>query len=358
IVLNLKEYTVEGKIKVTNDSDNLGLNFESSFSGDYRKPESLKISGDMQIKSFNAFGINLDSLGPFDVKIRNDEDGSSFIIDSKRIKLRAKTTDKDHYTFELKTGNIYLYKLMTLPEALDHKFVKLDIRGEATLSTQHFNIIGDIYSNKRFNAKIVAKNDQSGLDAILKSKHLLLSAKGDIKTKNIEVKLLTHSLYELQNEFHALYDFQKVEIEGGLSVTAKLKGEDIHAHILSQRLIFDGFNLEQLDINALYAKELLTLNKLNFTTTGFEDDSLNREFYLNQKGLIHLGEKRDVLLDIHPSILVKMSGDKEYLEGKIKVTKLPLGLPAYGSMVLTTDINYIQEGKRKQITGDIFLKKM
>ena len=358
IVLNFKKYTVEGKIKVTNDSDNMGLNFETSFQGDYRKPESLNIRGDMQIDSFNAFGINLDSLAPFDIKIRNDEYGSSFIIDSKRIQLKAKTTDKDHYTFELKTGNIYLYKLMSLPEALEHKFVKLDIRGDVTLSTQYFNILGDIYSNKRFNAKIIAKNDKSGLDAIVKSRHLFLTAKGDIENKQVEVKLTTHSLYALQNEFHALYDFKKVEIEGGLSVSAKLDGDDIHTHIVSESLMFDGFNIEQLDIDALYTKELLTLNKLNFTTTGFEDDSLNRNFYLNQKGLIGLGDRRDVLLDMHPSILVKMRGDRAYLEGKIKVTKLPLGLPAYGSMVLTTDIDYRQEGKKKQITGDIFLKKM
>jgi len=360
ILLNLKEHTIEGKLKIINDSDNLGFVIESSFSGDYTNPKGLKIKNDIDIKNFNAFGINLDSLAPIDIKMDNGENGTTFTINSKRIKLKATTTDQDHFVFDIKTDKLYLYKMITLPEALDHKFVKLDIKGEVTISTQQFKLHGDLYSNKKFHAKIDAKNDNSGLEATLKTKHLLLIAKGDIKSKKIDVKLKTDSLNKLQNELHALYEFQKIAIDGEIEIIAKLNGEDIHANINSQELLFDGFNVEKLEIDALYSqsRELLTLNRVNFNTRRFEDKSLNRKFYLNKKGLVHLGKKRDVLLDMHPNILIELRGDEEYLEGDFKITKLPLGHPNYGSMVLTTDVHYLQEGKRKSITGDIFLKKM
>jgi len=361
IHLNLKEHTIDGKLKVTNDSKNLGLNFDTSFSGDYTNPKSLKVNGDFKLNSFNAFGINLDSLAPLKVKMRDSQDGTIFTIeskDAKRIKLHATTKDKDHFIFELKTGNLYLYKMMELPEALDHKFIKLDVKGEVTLSTQEFKLNGDIFSNKKFHAKIYSKNINNRFDATVKTKYLLVKAKGDIKNKKIEAKVTTDSLSELQNEFHSLYDFKMADIDGELSIVAKLDGEDVHANISSPELLFNGFNIEQLELDTLYTKELITLNKLNFKTTGFEDDSLNKEFYLNQKGLIHLGASRDVLIDMHPNIFVEMRGDENYLEGDFKITKLPLGHPSYGSMVLSTDVHYQQDGKRKNITGDIFLKKM
>ena len=358
IVLNLKEHTIDGKLKIINESDNLGLTSDISFSGDYTKPKSLKINSDMQIGKINAFGINLESLAPIDIKMKNSEEGAIFIISSKRLNLRVTTIDQDHFKFDIKTGKLYLYKMMTLPEALEHKFVKIEAKGEVTISTQQFKLDGDLYSNKKFHAKIDAKNDNSGLDGTLKSQYLTLLAKGDIKTKKIKATLSTSSLNKLQNELYALYEFEKIAIDGDIVVKATLDGEDIQSDISSQQLMFDGFNVETLELNALYSKELLTINKLSFNTTGFDDKKLNKEFYLNQKALIHLGERRDVLIDMHPNIMLKMRGDKEYMEGSFKITKLPLGHPNYGSMVLTTDIYYKQEGKKKSITGDIFLKKM
>ena len=358
IVLNLKEHTIEGKLKIINDSDNLGLTSDINFSGDYTKPKNLKINSDIQIKSFNAFGIDLNSLAPISIKVENGAEGATFIISSKRLNLRVTSSDQDHFNFEIQTGKLYLYKIIELPEALDHKFVKINARGEVTLSTQQLELYGDLYSNKKFHAKIDATNGKSGLNATLKTKYLFLQARGDIESKKIEVKLTTNSLNELQNELYALYEFEKVAIDGAIAVEAKLDGEDIHANITTQQLMFDGFNIEELELDSIYAKELVTINKLNFKTTNFEDKKLNREFYLNQKALIHLGERRDVLIDMHPNILIEMRGDKEYIEGDFKITKLPLGHPSYGSMVLTTDVHYQQEGKRKHITGDIFLKKM
>ncbi len=358
ILLNLKEHTVEGKLKIVNESDNLGLLIDIDISGDYTKPKKLKIKSNVEVKNFNAFGINLDSLAPIDVKIDNGKNGTTFTIHSKRLNLIATTPDQDHFSFELHTGKLYLYKMMTLPQALDHKFVKLDIKGEATLSTQHFSLQGDLYSNKKFHANIDAKNGRTGLNAMLKSNYLTLLARGDIKSKNIEIILSTTSLDKLQNELYSLYKFEKIAIDGAIKVTAKLAGENIQANINSNEILFDGFNIEKIDIDALYTKELITINKLNFNTIGFEDSRLNRAFYLNQKAMVHLGERRDVLLDMHPNIFVELKGDKEFLEGDFKITKLPLGHPNYGSMVLSTEVHYLQEGKKKSITGDIFLKKM
>ena len=120
----------------------------------------------------------------------------------------------------------------------------------------------------------------------------------------------------------------------------------------------DGFNIEGLDVDAHYSKELLTLNTLSFKTTGFEDEKLNKEFYLNQKGKIYLGEKRDVLIDMHPNILVKGTGTAENLNVDLNIDSLPLGHPDYGSMVFSSKINYSQIGKKKKIVGGVTLKKM
>ncbi|SFV67423.1 hypothetical protein MNB_SV-13-1456 [hydrothermal vent metagenome] len=93
-------------------------------------------------------------------------------------------------------------------------------------------------------------------------------------------------------------------------------------------------------------------------TTGFEDKRLNKKFYLNKKGKIYLGEKRDVSLDIHPNILVDLKGTKENLKGNFSIKSLALGHPKYGDVILNTDINFEQIGKKKKITGTILLDKL
>ncbi|NEW59982.1 hypothetical protein GSY74_01685 [Sulfurovum sp. bin170] len=358
IMLDLKNSMVDGSLKIKNSSNEIGFNLDSRFSGDYSKPEKLNIDTSVDIKSFNSFGVNLNPITPLKLKIKNSSSGALINLDSKRIRFLAKSPDHDRFSFDIKTRNLYLYKMIELPKELDHKFVKLNLKGSATLSKEHFKIKGTIDSNKRFQAKVDIKNDDSGIDGDIKTEYLLAKVKGNIKEKNLNAGVEISSLKKLQIELNKLYAFKKFDIDGSLKVDAKLKGEEIWAKVDSPKLALNGFDIEALGLDAHYNQELLTINKLNLQTTGFEDKKLNRKIYLNQPGKIYLGEKRTVLLDIYPNILVKADGTEENLDAKVKIDKLPLGHPDYGSMFLNCDIDYKQRGLDKSITGLIDIRKM
>ena len=358
ITLDLKNSTIEGSLKVKNSSKEIGFNLDSRFSGDYSKPEKLNIDSSVDMRNFNSFGINLNPIAPLKLKIKNSSSGALIKIDSKRIKLLATSPDHDHFLFDLKTRNLYLYKMIELPKELDHKFIKLNLKGSATLSKEHFKIKGTIDSNKKFQAKVNIENSDLGLDGVFKTKYLSTKIVGNIKEKNLKATLNISSLKKLQIELNKLYKFKRFDIDGSIKTEAKLKGEEVWATVESPKLALNGFNIEALGLDAHYNKELLTINRLNLNTTDFEDKKLNKKIYLNQAGVIYLGEKRSILLDIHPNILVKGEGTEENLNAKVKIDKLPLGHPDYGSMVLNCDIDYQQRGLDKSITGLIDIKKM
>lgn len=358
IKVNLKTHQIEGGLTIKSDDKDMGLDLTTSFSGDYTKPKKLKTKGSIDISNFNAFGLNLSSLGALKLNIDNSEAGTVVTINSEKIKLHAKTTDQDHYVFSLKTDKVYPSKLMELPSEFKNKFIKLDFKGDVTLSKEYFNLSGFIESTKPFKVMINAKNSAEGLDVNLHTKHLKLMVKGNIKEKNIEASVDIDSVTKVQEEFTLLYPFTVTPVNGPLSIKAKMKGEEVLATITSPKLKMEGFNVEKLDVDAHYNKELLTLNKLSFKTTGFEDDKLNKDFYLNKKGKIHLGEKRDVLIDMHPKILVKGTGTVENMQVEVSVESLPLGHPDYGSMIFSSQIMYSQIGKKKKIVGGLSLEKM
>jgi len=350
IKVNLQTHQVEGSLKLDSDAKNIGLKVASEFSGDYMNPENMRTKSKIVVNNFNAFGIDLSTLTPLAMNAVSRDTGADVALDSKKIKLTAISSDYDHFKFDIKTENIYFDKLLKdLPVELKKKFIKVDLAGEATLSKEFLTLKGYIETNKKFRAVVDVKNSDSGLNVNLHTKHLKLTAKGDIKEKNIT---------KLQEEFAVLYPFKVTTVDGPLNVKAKMKGEEIFATITSPKLKMEGFNVEKLDIDAHYEKELLTLNKLSFKTTGFEDDKLNKDFYLNQKGKIHLGEKRDIFIDMHPKILVKAKGTVENMNADISIESLPLGHPDYGSMVLSSQINYSQIGKKKKIVGGVSLEKM
>jgi len=358
IRLNLLTSQVEGLVKIESDGEEMGINMETSFSGDYTKPKAMKIKNKIDVGHFNAFGLDLNSLQPLDIDLQNGAEGMVLTLDSPKLKLVAKSSDNDHYKFTLHTQELQLSKIIELPPELKDKFIKADIEGEVTLSTQYFKVKGTVGANENFMATIDAKNNESGLLAKLFTKHLKLTATGDLKSKNIKANIAIDSLEKVQEEFNLLYPFEVVKVDGALKLDVALKGEKVEATLGSKKLAFDGFNIENLKLNAEHEHELLTINTFNFNTTGFDDKSLNQKFYLNQKGLVHLGEKRDVLLDMHPNILVKATGTSENLEGNFKIKKLPLGHPDYGDMVLNCDINYKQYGLKKEIRGEVRLDKM
>ncbi len=358
IVLNVKKHYVEGSVKVDSDGQEMGLNLESHFSGDYTNPKEMRLKNSLKVGHFNAFGVNLNALQPLAFNVENGANGLLVTVDSPKLKLKATSSDNDHYIFKLHTQKIAIDKLVKVSEELKGKFVKADLEGEATLSTQYFRVKGTVASNRSFQLFIDAKNDENGLVANVKTKELTLQASGDLKKRDIKAKLSVNSIKSLQKEFATLYPFEVQEIDGALLLKAHLQGEAVTAQLSSKKIAFKKFNIEALDVNAHYNKALLTLNKFNFKTTGFKDKRLNQNFYLNQKGLVHLGKKRDVLIDMHPNILVKAKGDRENLKAKFKVTKLPLGHPEYGDVVLSCNIDYLQNFKKKKITGRLMLDRL
>ena len=358
IVLNLFTHHVSGAVDVKSEGGEIGLNLKTNFSGDYTKPNEMEIENKIEVEKFTAFGLDLSSLEPLALDVQKKGGALVIVLDSPKIKLTAQSQDNDHFTFDLKTEAINFSKILELPEELKNKLIKINLAGEVTISKQYFIVNGSVESNEVFKLNIDAKNNENGLDAKLSTEHLRLIVTGNLEQKDIQAKISIDSLEALQEEFVKLYAFSMVDIDGALLVNASLKNEEIFATLSSEKLTLKDFNIEGLKLDAHYDKELLTLNTFNFNIRGFDDKNLNQDFYLNQKALIHLGERRDVFLDMHPDIYVKATGTKENLNGDFRIKSLPLGHPEYGDMILNCDINYRQLGLKKEITGTILLKKM
>jgi hypothetical protein len=356
--VNLKEEKIRGAFSLKSDASNLALNMQSRFSGNYMKLESLETSSKLQIGAFNAFGMNLTEFMPLTAEVNSGLKGGELNIFSKKLKLKAHSQDFDKVTFEIKSEKIFPSKIMDLPKELKGKFVKLDLKGDATLSKQYFSTKGFLEANNNFKINVMARSEEEGLNVNLFSKHFKLTAKGDLTNKKIKAVVDIDSLKKVQKEFQALYDFSALEVDGALKFTANVDGEKVNATVHSKKLTLEAFAIENIELNANYDKSLLTIHKLDFKTTGFEHEKLNKHYYLNKKATIHLGEKRDVYFDMHPNILLKATGSSEKLDAQIQVESLALGHPEYGDVELSCDIDYKQEGKKKKILGAIFIDKM
>jgi len=358
ITIDINKHYINGSLTLVNKSQNMGFSLNSKFNGDYTKPKELKTSTRASIKNFNDFGVNLNPLTPLNLKIVNSKNGAYLKLNSKRVNLNIKTEDYDHITFNIKTRNLYLYKIIQLPVELYHKFIKLDLKGDALLSKKYFNINGYIYSNKKFEAKIDAKNSKLGLNALIDTQYLKMVAKGNIDKKDIKIDIKTDSIKNLQKEINKLYPFNIAKVDGAMDTNIKVKGKKAWLNISSSKIELNGFNIEDIDIDAKYNKDLITINRFNLKTTGFKDKKLNKNIHLNRKGTIYLGERRDILIDMLPNILIVAKGDRENFNGRVVIRKLPLGHPDYGSMFLSSNINYNQTREKKRITGNIDIKKM
>jgi len=358
IVVNVKMHQVKGALSVNADSKNMDLKLNTHFEGDYTQADKMETNTQVRLNHFDAFGVNLASLTPLTLYAKSNTKGMRLNVDSKKINMKVKSHDYNQFTFDLKTGKIYPYKIVELPEELKNKFLKLDLEGNAKRSKEYFSLQGFLESNKQFKVDVHAHNNHRGLQVNLNSKHLKAEAKGHLESKNIQATVKIDSLKKLQEELMALYPFSAVPVDGSLSMNAGVKGEEVLLTLNSSKLKLDGFNVEQLQIDGDYKQELLTLNTLKFKTTGFQDKRLNRAFYLNQKGKIYLGKKRDIFLDIHPKILIKAKGTAENLQGDFTIESLPLGYPSYGSTVLSSQVHYEQFGTKKKIVGGISLEKL
>ncbi|CAA6827212.1 MAG: Unknown protein [uncultured Sulfurovum sp.] len=358
ILLDLKKEFIQGALSLESDASNLALNINSQFSGNYARPKELVSNSTVNIRKFDAFSIHLTPLLPLNLNINTNEQGAKVNLTSKKLQLLAHSADYDGINFSLKSEKIYPAQLLVLPPELKKQFIALDLEGEVTLSKKYFSLKGLLNSNKNFEAKLNASLDVNGLDVNVLTKHLQVLAKGDLESKKIDTFIKIDSLKKFQKEFQALYPFEIVPVEGAVEVEAKLDGEQVKAILLSEKLALEGFNIEGLTLDAEYDNELITMNTFNFKTTGFKEQGLNQSFYLNQKALVHLGAEKKVLLDMHPKILLKGSGDNKNLKASFQIEDLFLGYPQYGKTRLNCDLKYVQTGKKKKLTGVVFLDKM
>ncbi len=358
IHLDLEKESVEGALNFNSKGKALVFSLKSKFSGTYMKPENLLSNSRLKISKFNALALNLNEFLPVNLEVGTSPQGLKVDVVSKKLQLELLSSDYNRFNFMLKSDKIYPSKITKLPKELKGKFVKLDFKGDVSLQEQYFNLKGLLKSNKKFKVNIDAFSKEEGLNVNLETKHLQLIAKGDLKSKNIEANLKIDSLKKLQKEFAALYAFSPVAVEGAIALKAKLKGEKVEAKLSSTKLQFDGFTIKEVLVETDYEKEFLSIDKLNFKTTGFKDESLNHNFYLNQKAFVQLGKEKKLLLDLHPKILLKANGNEENLKALVQVEALALGHPSYGSTKLSCDIDYLQEGNKKKIKGGVFLDKL
>jgi len=358
IFVDLKKEKVDGSLSLSSNAQNLALNLQSEFSGNYKKPKELKSHSIIDISKFNAFTVNLTELLPLKLKVNTNKGRADVDLKAKKLQLKVNTNDYDEVNFRLKGEEIYPAKIVELPKELNNKFITLDLSGDAKISKEYFSLKGSLASNKKFNATINAYSQANGLNVNVFTKHLKVKAKGDLKNKDIHARVNIDSLKKVQKEFQSLYPFTAVDIDGVLQADVNLKGEAIGGKVSSSKLIFDKFNLENVDINADYKNELLAINKLNFETTGFKEKGLNRKFYLNQKAFAKLGEEKEIFLDMHPKILLKGKGRGDDLTAGLQIEDLFLGYPQYGKTRLSCDIDYIQTGEKKKIRGAVFLDKL
>ena len=358
IIVDLKTHQINGSLKLNSRAKEIGLNISSQFSGDYLEPKALQTRSKIDINHFHAFDVNLNSLTPIHIDAKSSMGGVEALLNSKKLKLKLTSSDYEHIEFDVQSAKIYPAKIVKVPDELKKKFVKIDLRGDANIAMLYLKAKGAIESNKGFKINIDMKNNAQGLDAKLSTKHLIIKASGNIETKKIKAKVEIDSIQKLEEELVLLYPFSVVPMKGAVSLKAKLDGERITANLSSPKIKLDGFNIEKIKLDALYENDMITLNTLNLNTTGFKDKKLNKKFYLNKKAKIHLGERRDISLDMHPNIKVDVKGTVEKLKGTFTLRDLALGHPDYGTVLLSSQINYEQIGKKKKIVGGIALEKL
>ncbi|CAA6798674.1 MAG: Unknown protein [uncultured Sulfurovum sp.] len=358
IFLDLKKESVDGSLSLSSNAQNLALSVQSEFSGNYMKPENLMSNSMVDISKFDAFSVNLTELLPLKLNINTDKGGAKVNMNANKLQLTADTRDYDQVDFMLKSEKIYPANIVELPKELKNKFIEVDLNGKAEISKEYFSLKGMLASNKKFKVNINAYSQANGLDVNIFTQHFKLKAKGDLKNKDIQAIVNIDSLKKVQKEFQLLYPFTSVDIDGALQVNANLKGEKASGKLTSSKLVFKSFNVEKVAIIADYNNDLLSIDKLNFETTGFKEKGLNRKFYLNQKAFAKLGEEKEIFLDMHPKISLKGEGNGKNLKAALQIEDLFLGYPGYGNTRLSCDIDYIQRGEKKRVLGAVFLDKM
>ncbi len=358
IAVDLVNKNIDGSLRFNAEGKALNIDVESTFSGAYMNPKLLDSHSSIKIVKFDAFELNLQELLPLNLELKSSKQGLKLDLNAKKIEAEILSLDYNDFNFRIKSDAIYPARVMKLPKELKGKFIQVDLRGDVGLREKYFTLDGFMKSNKNFKLQVNAFSQLEGLSINVSSKHLNLEAKGNLEREDIKAKITIDSVKKLQKELINVYPFKALDVEGAMQLDVQLEDEKIDASLLSSKLVFDSFSIEEVEVKADYQKELLSIEKFNFKTRGFKEKRLNKNFYLNQKAFVHLGEQKELLFDMHPKIILKAKGDDTKLKALIQVESLPLGHPNYGYTDLSCDIDYLQEGKKKKIIGGVFLDKL
>jgi len=357
ILFNVDTKETKGELEFLSDAKELNLNAKVAFSGNTTLPKKMKIRAFSNLNRFNAFGYDLNSIAPLRFDIEGLE-RLKVVLKSKTINGVVESENLDTFKFNLKSANIYPTKIDKNLIDLEGKFIYLNGAGELKLSNKQFNITTDIGANDGFLVSLKAINLKNRLDVTLKNRAFEAILQGNLQTQNLQGNLHIDSIQEMIKEINKLYTLDEVQANGSVDLNFAKKGENFEVELKSPKIALEEFNIEKIALHAMGDTQKVHLKTLSFETTGFTNTNLNQSFYLKKEGLISLGNRMDMDIDMHPNIMIKSNGTKENFTGKIKVAKLLFGLPEMGEMVIDSDIVYQQRGELRDISGDVNLSKM
>ena len=356
---NIETSDIKGKVKSKVTSPNIAILLNSKFSGNIKDIEGITSNSYIEIDRFNGFGVNLKPLLPLKIALSSKNRLLDFKLNSDRLNIYGESKDFDEVSLKIRSKKLYLYKMVSLPPELEHKYIMLDLNLNTKLSTKYIDLNGYIYSNKKFKAYIKLLNSRSKkFSARLNSEHLTLLAKGDLESRNIIATLNIDSIEELQKEIAKVYNFKIANIDGSLKSKLILHRDSGSFKIISPKLELNGFNIEDIAFDAKYKNRLITLNRVTWRVTGFSDKKFNKKFYLKRKGKIYLGDRRYIDIQIYPNISIEAKEGEDGLNGRLKMVKVPVAHPDYGSAFLSCNILYNEQSNQREITGDVNIKYM
>jgi autotransporter translocation and assembly factor TamB len=353
----IKNY-LRGALNIEGEGEALAFNLQSDVDGDYTDFESLKLNSKLALLKLNSFNVDLSSLTPIQVNMQKHEKVVTAQIESEKLKLSTRSNDLDQFSFSLESNRIYPAKIVTIPEALEGKYLSANLNGSTTLSKKLLSVEGDISSNKNFKLNLALEHDVNGLDAKVSSKYFTAMAKGNIEQKEIDFNTEVQSLKKLQKEIQKIYEFEAVPIEGKVALSGSLKGEYLNIKLNSDKFVYEALNVKEIEVDASYEKDLITVNTLEFILADKKNPQVAQDFYLTKTATIALGQRRDIELEMYPKISLYSTGTETQFKTTLQIDALKLQHPSYGGTELTCNIDYIQNAKKKKVLGGIYLDKL
>jgi len=356
---NTKSSNLKGSLSAVVTSSIIKFSLKSRFAGDIKKIEDISSDSSIKIEKFKGFGVDLTPLTPIAIDLNTKNRSANFKLNSKRLKIVGESRDFDSVSLKINSKKLYLYKMVSLPPELEHKYIMLDLSLDGKLSTKYIDLRGYIYSNKGFKTYLKLLNStKKGFNARVDMKHLKLIAKGNLDKNRVVATLDIDSISDFQKEISKMYNFKVANIDG--KVTSKLifNGDEGNFKLSSPKLELNGFDIKEIAFDADYKDKLITLNRATWRVSGFSNKKFNKKFYLKRKGKIYLGDKKYIDIEFSPDISIEAREGESGLEGELRMSRVPLAHPDYGSAFLSCDISYREFDGKREISGDVDIKYM